>query len=454
MRMSLGSPKKKTTAAQRFKKLFDLCMDERAPQGERDSAKRKADAWLKQHQKSWRDASSILAQAAADDAAAAPPAPPSDPRDGTAHPFESSEFSPVGVVTGIVSKYVRMPSDHALIIFALWICFTHVYEQFGIAPRLALVSDEPDSGKTTAKNVAKRLVRRPNPESFGTAAALSEFIDQGPCTILLDELDQVDKEGRRRLQLIWNLGHERGAKYAMVIGGTRKLVNLHAPVLAAGVGGFLAQTQKSRTFSLEMEPYTEDTKPAREFSSEQDFSDLDAVYGYLRHWARKVKLDPKPEPPPGVIRRFGDNVRGLLAIADSCGPEWGQRAREAILFVLEKEQAERPHITIVRHGLAIFDALGVDQIGSVHYNAELKRLDLPDAKWSRYRGASGVDYAHPIAMHEQAGLLQKAGIESVRLRFSDGQRRGYGRAQFEEALRNERRPSRADQLRLISQSDV
>ena len=240
----------------------------------------------------------------------------------------------------------------------------------------------------------------------------------------------------------------------MVIGGRRKLVNLHAPVLAAGVGGFLAQTQKSRTFSLEMEPYTEDTKPAREFSSEQDFGDPDAVYRYLRHWARKVKLDRQPAMPPGVIRRFGDNVRGLLAVADSCGPQWGQRAREAILFLLEKEQAERPHITIVRHGLAIFDALGVDQIGSVHYNAELKRLDLPDAKWSRYRGASGVDYAHPIAMHEQAALLQKAGIESVRLRFSDGQRRGYGRAQFEEALRNERRPSRAGQLRLISQSDV
>jgi len=63
--MSLGSPKKK--AAQRFKKLFDLWMDESALQGERDSAKGKADAWLKQHQKSWRDASSILAQAAADD---------------------------------------------------------------------------------------------------------------------------------------------------------------------------------------------------------------------------------------------------------------------------------------------------------------------------------------------------------------------------------------------------
>ena len=42
----------------------------------------------------------------------------------------------------------------------------------------------------------------------------------------------------------------------------------------------------------------------------------------------------------------------------------------------------------------------------------------------------------------------------LRCTFSDGQRRGYRRAQFEEALSNDRRPSRAGQLRLISQSDV
>jgi hypothetical protein len=206
---------------------------------------------------------------------------------------------------------------------------------------------------------------------------------------------------------------------------------------AAGVGGFLAPTQKSRAFNLEMEPYTEDTKPEREYTSDQDFSDLDAVYSYLRHWAMNVKLDPKPAMPPGVIRRFSDNVRGLLAIADSCGPQWGQRAREAILFLFEKERAERPQIAMVRHGLAIFDALGVDQIGSVRFNRELKQLDLPDAKWTQYRGASGLDYAHPIAMHEQAALLRKVGIHSILCRFPDGPRRGYKRGQFEEAHRSE-----------------
>jgi hypothetical protein len=128
-------------------------------------------------------------------------------------------------------------------------------------------------------------------------------------------------------------------------------------MLAAGVGDFLAQTQKSRTFSLEMEPHTEDTKPMLEFSSEENFfSDLDTVYPTSGSQARAAS---------GRHPSFRRQRARLLAIADSCGPEWGQRAREAILFLLEKQQAERPQITIVRHGLAIFDALGVDQIGSV-----------------------------------------------------------------------------------------
>jgi hypothetical protein len=46
-----------------------------------------------------------------------------------------------------------------------------------------------------------------------------------------------------------------------------------------------------------------------------------------------------------------------LAVADGCSAEWGQRAREAVMFLFEKEKAERPQITITRHGLAIFDAL-------------------------------------------------------------------------------------------------
>jgi Protein of unknown function (DUF3631) len=111
-------------------------------------------------------------------------------------------------------------------------------------------------------------------------------------------------------------------------------------MLAAGIGSFLAPTQKSRTFTLEMEPYTAETKPEREFD-DADIGDLNAIYIFLRHWTARVSLDPKPAMPPGVLRRFADNVKGLLAIADSCGEAWGRRAREAVTALLEKERAER-----------------------------------------------------------------------------------------------------------------
>jgi hypothetical protein len=56
------------------------------------------------------------------------------------------------------------------------------------------------------------------------------------------------------------------------------------------------------------------------------------------------------------------------------------------------------------------------------------------------RGPSGTDYAHPLAMHEQAQLLAKVGIRSETCwppgtRQRGGSFRGYKRLAFEEAWR-------------------
>jgi hypothetical protein len=427
----------KKTPAQLFAAIFARFTAGSTPD-ERATAEKAMDAWLKKRGKSRIDIQVILHQASLDDAAAAPPPPPSDPRDTQAHPFEDPRFTPAGLVHGIAGKYLAMTS-HAAVIYALWICFTHVHTQFRIAPRVALVSERPDSGKTTALDLARCLVWRPNPEALGTGAAVTDFLDQGPGTVLLDELDHADKEAQRRLRLIWNLGHKRGAQTSLMVRGRRRLLNLFAPMMAAGIGAFLGATQQSRAFILEMTPYTAQTKPEREFD-ENDTAELDAVYSYLRHWASTAKLSRNPPMPAGVIRRYADNVRGLLAIAHSCGPEWEQWACEAITVLLAREKAERPEIAIVRHGLAILDALGLDQIGSVRFNKELRQLDLPDARWARFRGPSGLSYDHPIELFEQAQLLALVGIESKQLwlpgkRESGGKFRGYTRAQFEEAWR-------------------
>ena len=80
-----------------------------------------------------------------------------DPRDAAPNPFDDPQFTPAGLVEGIIARYVAM-KPHMSVIYALWICFTHVYTRFAIAPRVALTSEGPDSGKSTALEIARLLV--------------------------------------------------------------------------------------------------------------------------------------------------------------------------------------------------------------------------------------------------------------------------------------------------------
>jgi hypothetical protein len=277
---------KKSTPAQVFAKLFAQFISKATP-----NAEHMMDRWLKRNGKTRADIQSILAQATADDTAAQPPPPPSDPRDDAPHPFDDPQFTPAGLVEGIAAKYVTM-KPYVSVISSLFACLSHVYPQFAIAPRIELTSEDPHSGKCTLRKVLKHLVYRPNREVLGTPAVLERFLARGPCTILLDELDHIRGEARERLLRIWNIGHERGAEISFMEGGREKYLSVYAPMLGAGVGKFLGTTQKDRTFTLEMEPYTEATRPSCNYNTDLNIEEFHAVYSFLRNWAQKVKLNP------------------------------------------------------------------------------------------------------------------------------------------------------------------
>ena len=348
-------------------------------------------------------------------------------------------------------------NEHVSVIASLWTCFTHGYTQFAVAPRLVLTSEDPQSGKTTLRKVLSHLVYRPNRAALSTVALLMRFLDQGPGTVLLDELDHTDAEAKPKLIQLWNEGFERDAEIGMVIGGKEKFYKIHAPMLVAGlrkgIGKLLLRSQMTRAFALDMERYTEQTRPERNYRVNPDFGEFAAVYSYLRHWAPRAKLNPNPPMPPGVDARLADDLRGLLSIADFCGEEMGWRAREAALWLLERERAELPELVILRHGLAICDMPGLDKITGPVFDRELLRLDLPGMNWRRYRGPEGGDAAHPITPGERGELLRKSGVETRTIRPPVGEPyRGLLREWFVQALR-EREPDRepmAPRLRLIT----
>jgi hypothetical protein len=100
---------------------------------------------------------------------------------------------------------------------------------------------------------------------------------------------------------------------------------------------------------------------------------------------------------------------------------------------------------------AIFDALGIRQIRNAQLNKELKRLDFPDADWTRYRGVSGLDQAHPLTVNEQVKLLGMVGIAAKKCNPpKEKQFRGLTLEQFEEADRvHHASGATAPRLRLV-----
>jgi hypothetical protein len=465
----------KSTAEQTFRSIFNLWVDENTPREERDVAGRKMDAWLRRRGKSRVDISSILAEAERDDAATNPSTPPPNPRASAPHPFDDPKYNPANLVEDVVRKYVAM-RPHVRVIFVLSIIFSHFYTRFRIAPRIALVSEDPDSGKTTALEVARSLAFRSNEEALGTVAAIRRFLKQGPATIVLDEIDLIDAAVRKALLLLWNLGHAQGARHALMSGNNRDVIDLHAPMITAGLGSFLGRAQFTRTLVLRMYPFDEGSGPPRDWwapsNEEEDPTDtaearkaeLSVLYAYLGHFAATRKPNLRPPIPPGIIRRSADNVRGLFAMADLCGDEWPRRLRKALTILFGEMKAELPNLVILRHGLAIFDMLSIDEIEINKFNRELRRLDLPGINWSQYRGASGLEsYARPIDMNQQGRLLASVGVKSHPA-WPPGPRRAgtgfriYERAEFQEALRRELRRAGASKpsappLRLVEPSE-
>jgi Protein of unknown function (DUF3631) len=449
----------KRTPEQTFAGFFEMANDEAASQAERDKAERAMVAWFKRQGKTRRDIRAILAKADEDDKKQNPPPPPPDPRNDASVQFDPKRHNPASLVEGLVKIYVTMP-EHVRVIYSLAICLTHVYTKFSIAPRIAVVSRKAQSGKSVALEVAGRLVHRPNEEAMGTGAAIEDHFALGPGTLMLDEAQYIDADARRRLQRIWNQGHvdDRGSKFSKMVAGRKRTISFFAMVFLAGVGRgvgrLLAAQQQSRTLRLEMQRYTKETMPPLNYriKEEVDVEAFRSIYSLVCSWAAKVQLNPKPLMPPGVIARDADNIRGLLAIADDCGGEWPQRARAALMALLEQQRVEDPAIVILRHGLAIFDMLELTRVKTTEFDKELRRLDEPGGNWRRYCGPGGDESEHSITASERADLLRESGIETKPMRPVGGGKlfRGLERSWFEEALRKHEPTPAPPHLRLIT----
>jgi hypothetical protein len=110
------------------------------------------------------------------------------------------------LIDEFIDLYMWMPPRERTIV-ALWILHVHVYKQFNVTPRLAILSSDYESGKTTLMTIIQHLVwpfgsSKPTRYLDPTPAALYQTVESGVNVLLIDEVDNVGLKHNGQLRII------------------------------------------------------------------------------------------------------------------------------------------------------------------------------------------------------------------------------------------------------------
>lgn len=327
-----------------------------------------------------------------------------------------------------LSRFAAFPSDASRHAVVLWSAHTHAVNAFPASGRLAVLSDQPASGKTRVLELAGLISHDATLETDPTGPALTALISQRQPTVLLDEVDQIwgraGGESHRQLRSILNSGYRKGATVSRRAGGAYVQYEVYAAVAFAGLG-ILPDTLMSRSIVIRMAQ----RRPEQEiehFSSRIHTAIGISIGEAVGSWARSVTLDLAnawPVVPDGVRDRQEEVWSPLLAIAEIAGGDWPERARAAcseLVLGNESEPVLSPGQRILNDLKAVW---GRD--GNLPTATIVRRLfALPGTPWAGWWNEAN-------AGRELSGLLAAYNIRPVRVR--DGERvcQGYRRADLE-----------------------
>ena len=240
---------------------------------------------------------------------------------------------------------------HYLVAISLWAMHTHVYRQFNVTPRLAVLSPIKNCGKTTVIDILKWLVWNNARISDTTVASLFHF--EGKFTLLLDEGDNL--EITKSMRTFLNDSYKIDGQFSRFNPKTRQtdMYPVFGPVALAGIGVF-PPTVMSRSIIIHMHRNSPDEKYTRfDQTNVGQIQHLIVAKNMIAEWARKVRLNPEPDIPPMRIARDADNWRVLLSIADSL--DRGDIARDAAIKIIGEYQPPEIEILLLWDIRTVFD---------------------------------------------------------------------------------------------------
>lgn len=306
------------------------------------------------------------------------------------------------------TRYLALPKGAAPAL-ALWTLHTYVFDRFAITPRLAVVSAEKGSGKTTVLRLLEHLACKTLLAAHVTPAALFRTLAIAQPTLLIDEADTF-MNGNSELRGIINSGHGNDGRLIRNVGDDHepRKFSTWGPVAIAAIGD-LPDTIMDRALVIPMRRRRSD-EPVERFRLDRT-SALTPLARQCERLAqdtlhKAAALDPAC--PDWMPDRAADNWRILFAIADTIGERIAAKARAAARALTPTTAAPTDGTMLLEDIRREFNDRATDRIASAELVAALtKREDRPWPEWK---------HGQPLTTRQLAKLLAPFGVAPTQAR--------------------------------------
>jgi hypothetical protein len=336
---------------------------------------------------------------------------------------------PLELLTEFVPQFFGVTEDEVVAI-ALWVIHTYLFDQFEVTPRLTLTSPVPGCGKTTILKIIRLLGATPLKTDGISPAAIYHLIDRDRRTLLIDEAENANWLVDRTLRAVVDSGHSREGSITRLREGEPHTYSTFAPMALATLEK-LPLTVIRRSIIIRMKMTTRELRRI-----ELCHDELDIVRRHIIDWAQGRQLDRDPEMPKKLKNRIADNWRVLIAIADACGEQWGNKVRCAAVRLSARYSDDDLKLVLLADTKTIFDRERIDRITVADLIAAL--IAMEGQPWAEYCGVQGDRAPRRLTTGTLRSLLKDFHI-CARTLWPRGRTTetkstsGFYRRQFEEA---------------------
>jgi hypothetical protein len=333
------------------------------------------------------------------------------------------------LVTSIVDQigaYVHVSENEKLAV-AVWCIASHAFEEFYIFPRLRLKSATSGCGKSTLLDLVECIVDKPFHADGVTGPTLFRVIEQCRPCLLLDEADRYVRSNDD-IVLVIDSGHKRNGRTLRCVGEEQEVraFSTWAPMAIASIGR-LTTTVDNRSIIVTLQRKPPKTTLKR-FRGDRVPEALAALRSRCARWVndhREKLAATDPEVPEAIANREADNWRPLLAVAETIGGEWPEKARKAAL-ALRGGAEDELGVRLLGDIRDVFKRAASEAMHSVDLTTALNEIE--GAPWSE------VSYGRPLTQTKLGHMLGDFGIEPEQIKIQGHNRRGYRLASFAKAF--------------------